>query len=69
MSWSEFGNKLVPESEIESIIKEVDYRGNGKINYSEFLSATLDASKFLTTQKLKAIFSMFDTDQSGKITA
>jgi len=26
---------------IEDMIKEIDYQGNGKINYSEFLSATI----------------------------
>ena len=34
--------------EIDKIIMEVDYYGNGKINYSEFLAATLDMKKFLT---------------------
>ena len=50
------------------MIKEVDYHGNGKINYSEFLSATIDVRSFLTEQKVKAIFQQFDTDNSGKIT-
>lgn len=30
------------EAEIEAIIKEVDHQGNGKINYTEFLSATVE---------------------------
>ena len=51
------------------MITEVDYQGNGKINYSEFLSATIDVRTFLTKHKLRAIFSQFDTDNSGKITA
>lgn len=50
------------------MIKEVDYHGNGKINYSEFLSATIDIRSFLTEQKVQAIFQQFDTDNSGKIT-
>lgn len=40
-----FMTRLTPEignDEIKRIFKEVDYVGNGKINYSEFLSATLD---------------------------
>ena len=51
------------------MIAEVDYQGNGKINYSEFLSATIDVRTFLTQNKLRAIFSQFDTDGSKKITA
>ena len=50
------------------MITEVDYHGNGKINYSEFLSATIDVRSFLTEQKMQAIFQQFDTDNSGKIT-
>ena len=54
--------------EIHEMIKEVDYYGNGKINYSEFLSATINVRTFMTEQKMQAIFSQFDTDGSGKIT-
>ena len=50
------------------MISEVDYQGNGKINYSEFLTATIDQAKFLDELKLRAVFSQFDTDKSGKIT-
>jgi Ca2+-binding EF-hand superfamily protein len=32
---------------ISDLIEEVDYQGNGKINYSEFLSATIDLNRFL----------------------
>ena len=55
--------------EINDLIKEVDYQGNDKINYSEFLSATIDVKRFLSDQRLRAIFSHFDTDSSGSITA
>ena len=32
----------IPDEKIEQIINEVDYQGNKKINYTEFLVATLD---------------------------
>ena len=38
----------ISKSDIDEMIQEVDYHGNGKINYSEFLSATIDMKKFLT---------------------
>jgi len=38
------------EDEINQIIKEVDYYGNGKINYSEFLVATMDMDRILSGQ-------------------
>jgi len=34
--------------EIQEMIQEVDYHGNGKINYSEFLSATINVRTFMT---------------------
>ena len=56
------------QGEINALIKEIDYKGNGKINYSEFLSATLDMKLFLTDAKLISVFNFFDTDHSGFIT-
>ena len=42
--------------------------GNRKINYTEFLVATLDVKNFLDDNKLQAVFSQFDTNGSGVIT-
>jgi calcium-dependent protein kinase len=53
------------EEEIEKIIDEVDYNGVKKINYTEFLAATISVKKILTEEKLLAIFKQFDTDGSG----
>ena len=47
----------IPEQKIDEIIQEVDYHGNQKINYSEFLMATLDVKSFLNDSKLQALFS------------
>ena len=57
----------ISDKDIKQMIEEIDYHGNGKINYSEFLSATINIKTFLTDQKLMAIFSQFDTDGSGRI--
>ena len=59
----------VTEKEVNDIIKQVDYQQNSKINYSEFLSATINLNNFLDEQKLLAVFHQFDTDNSGEITA
>ena len=56
------------EEQIDRIIDEVDYFGNQKINYTEFLMATLDVRSFMDDNKLRAIFNQFDTDGSGQIT-
>jgi calcium-dependent protein kinase len=42
----------IPDEKIEQIINEVDYQGNGKINYTEFLVATLDVKQFLDDRML-----------------
>ena len=51
--------------EIERIFKNIDFAGNHKINYSEFLAATINVQEFLTEEKLNALFNTFDVDQSG----
>ena len=38
------------------------------INYTEFLAATISVQKFLTHQKLEAIFRQFDIDGNNQIT-
>ena len=58
----------VSDSEISSIIDQMDYHDNKQINYSEFLAATINVQSFLTESRLKAVFNQFDTDSSGKIT-
>lgn len=55
-------------NEIKQIIENVDYAGNGKINYSEFLVATIELKSVLTYEKLWALFKYFDTDNSDIIT-
>ena len=62
---TDFDGQEMTQKEIDQIIKEIDYAGNAKINYSEFIAATLDVSKFLTEEKLEGIFSAFDMDNSG----
>ena len=49
-------------------MRNVDYHGNGKINYSEFLAATVSPRTVLTEEKLYALFKHFDTDNSEFIT-
>ena len=47
-------------TDTEKIIKEVDHTGSGKINYTEFIAATIDLDLQLSEgnreNKMKAIF-------------
>ena len=56
------------DSEIDELIKEVDIKGNGMINYSEFIAATIKTKEVLTEARLWAIFKQFDSDNSESIT-
>jgi calcium-dependent protein kinase len=49
------------------MFKEIDTDGNGAIDYSEFLMATMNEAQLLSQEKLKAAFKMFDKDGSGTI--
>ena len=55
-------NNNLPVTEFDHIIKELDYNGNEKINYSEFLAATLSVKSILTHQKFEALYRQFDVD-------
>ena len=55
-------------TEFQKLIEEMDYQNNGKINYSEFLSATIDTRRILNDKRLLVVFNQFDTDKSNKIT-
>ena len=54
--------------EMRKVMANIDYMGNGKINYSEFLAATISVKSVMTYDKLWALFKHFDTDNSGYIT-
>ncbi len=62
------GGLNLPQDEIDRIMKDVDFQGNGKINYSEFLAATLSVKNVLNEELLFALFKHFDTDDSEYIT-
>ena len=49
------------------MVQEMDYVGNGKINYSEFLAATLSAKNTLTDETLWRLFKTFDVDDTDYI--
>lgn len=59
------------EQEIEELIKNLKTgqdMDDMHINYSEFIAATLDRTKYLNEEKLWQIFQYYDTDKSGEIT-
>jgi len=50
------------------MFQNIDYKGNNKLNYSEFIAATLQVKKVLTQEKLVSLFKHFDVDDTDYIT-
>lgn len=53
--------------DVDDIIRMVDINGNGTIDYSEWLVATMDRDRLLTDDRLKIAFDFFDKDKNGQI--
>lgn len=57
----------INEEEVNKMFIEIDIDGNGTIDYTEFVMATMTEKNFLTNEKLQQAFNMFDKDGSGTI--
>lgn len=53
--------------EVDRIFKLVDVDNSGEIDFSEFVTATVNRGELLQHDKLKAAFEMYDKDDSGSI--
>jgi len=43
-------------NEIDDVVNQLDLAHNHKINYTEFISATIDIQSYLTDEKLEGLF-------------
>lgn len=55
------------ERDMETLIKRIDVDGDGEINYSEFLMASLNRTALITGERLENAFRRFDLDGNGEI--
>ena len=60
-------NKLT-ENDLKELFNLIDVDKNGKIDYTEFLAATIQKYNYLRNERLFETFCMFDKDNSGQIT-
>ena len=59
--------KHLTDTELNQIYDKIDIDGSGKIDYSEFVVASMNEKELLSKEKLQAAFSMFDSDGGGFI--
>jgi calcium-dependent protein kinase len=64
-----FGEDYPAEEEVEKMINQIDISGDGYINLTEFIVATMSKKSLLSRNRLVAAFNMFDKDDSGGISA
>ena len=57
------------ETEVDKIMAAADADGNGEIEYSEWITATINKERLLSDEKLMAAFKLFDKDGGGTIQA
>lgn len=56
------------EDEIKDIWKGLDFHIDGKVNYTEFLAATISSVEFFKEEKIWSAFKYFDPQNKGYIT-
>ena len=67
--FTEIMGAAAAQDEVERIMNTVDTDGNGWIDYSEFVMATLNKKNLLSDERLEAAFRIFDKDNNGFIDA
>lgn len=50
----------ISEEEVDKMFKEIDMDGNGSIDYTEFVMATMNTQSMVNNEKLEQAFKMFD---------
>ena len=58
---------VAAEEEVKKIMQNADTDGNGYIDFTEFMKASLDRTKHLCLDNLKTAFETFDQDGNGTI--
>ena len=56
------------DDELERMFMAMDLDGTGKVHYSEFLAATIEAHGTISEERIAEAFDRLDSDDSGRIT-
>lgn len=60
--------KEISEDRVKLLMRIIDTNGSGRIDYTEFLVAGIDAAQTLNEHHFELAFQYFDIDHSGEIT-
>ena len=52
---------------VDAIFEEVDLDGNGEIEFTEWIVASIKKKSLLAPERLKLAFQLFDKDKTGSI--
>ena len=64
-----FKNQNLSEEQLNDIFEKIDLNNDGEIEYSEFLTVTIDKQQAFTKANLDFAFHHFDVNNSGYITS
>ena len=53
---------------VDNIFRAVDIDGNGDIDYTEFIMATMNERDLISKKNVRAAFRLFDKGGTGSIT-
>jgi calcium-dependent protein kinase len=57
----------ISKTEVDDLVDKIEDWEHGKINYSDFITASMDFKSNVSKEKLISAFSYFDFDKTGKI--
>lgn len=57
----------IKNKQIQSVVDKLDYFGNGKIHYTDYLVARIQQSEFIDMKLVESVFKTFDSNCDGKI--
>lgn len=67
VGYTEYYGEEMAKEEVDRIFALVDVDNSGEIDFSEFVTATVNRENLMQEEKLKAAFQYYDKDDSGSI--
>ncbi|KAM3136552.1 hypothetical protein pb186bvf_011355 [Paramecium bursaria] len=62
------GDKVNAQTLVDELFQQLDANNSGKVDFSEFVTATINREKILSKKKIEQSFKLFDLDGNGYIT-